>query len=164
MAFLINESIKNRVETLVSNEYKLIADLSGGFDSRIVFGALAKQAKNVDYFTFEYIQDESIIAQDLFEKLNSPGTYSKLKFKNELDDSKLSEVVFKTDGLANYYTSYVCYNDLNYLYNYIPKEKTARFGGLGGEFFRHPFQLFINDVFYGVEKGFLTKVSSQFQI
>lgn len=154
IASVFSEALKNRVDTLKTNNYRLIADLTGGFDSRIVFGALANYTKDVGYFTFEYIQDESIIAKDLFDNLGSAGGYTKLKYSNKLNKSKLGDIVYKTDGLCNYYTTYICYNDLDYLYNYIPNEKTARFGGLGGEFFRHPFKRYYKNLFYGIENGF----------
>jgi asparagine synthase (glutamine-hydrolysing) len=152
IADLIEESTKKRVDTLAN--YNLIADLTGGFDSRIVFGALSKYTKNVDYYTFEYIQDECGIAKELFEQLNSPGNYTKLSFENTVEKEKIPDIVFKTDGLVNYYTSCICYNDVEYLYSNVLNSKTARFGGLGGEFFRHPYKKRYRDLLYGINNGF----------
>ena len=147
-------SVKNRIDTLKVNGYSFIADLTGGFDSRIIYGSLSQVTKDINYFTFEYIQDESIIARKLFNKLESKGTYNKLSFKNEIIKEKIPEIVYKTDGLVNYYTSYICYNDLDYLYKHVASKKTARFGGLGGEFFRHPYKIRRKNLLFGIKNGF----------
>ena len=48
--FITQGKVVPEFELSLSN-YNLIADLTGGFDSRIVFGALSKYTKNVDYYT-----------------------------------------------------------------------------------------------------------------
>ena len=88
---------ENRVNKLQDKGYKIISDLSGGYDSRAVMGAISKFSKNVDYITYEYIQDESNEAAELFKVLDNPGTYKKTSFKNKIDFNKISELAYKTN-------------------------------------------------------------------
>ena len=153
----LKKSTNLRVNKLKQKKYRIISDLTGGFDSRIILGSLSKTDSKVDYYTFEYIQDESKVAKKIFSLFPRVGTYNKLSFKNKIKENKISEIVYKTDGLSNYFTSAICYNDVNYLYNYSNSKsikKTARFGGLGGEFFRHPFKISYSSLLYGILNGF----------
>lgn len=146
---------KNRIHKLRENKYELISDLSGGFDSRALIGALSKYDKNIKYFTYEYIQDESIEARQIFNEVGAPGKYIKLKFDNLLDVDSITDLVYKTDGIVDYLTTSICYNDAvslkKYLNNYT---KIAHFGGFGGEFIRHPQKMFFKSVYYGIKNAF----------
>ncbi|MFA5029974.1 MAG: hypothetical protein WC495_00075 [Patescibacteria group bacterium] len=147
-----SESIRNRVQTIQEHGYSIIADLSGGFDTRTILAGLSKTSKNVQYFTFEYIRDESQYAQAIFQAMGSPGSYHKIKFNNsQVDD--LSQLVYTTDGLVNYYTTGVCFNDVKELYKQAPAN-AVRFSGLGGEFIRHPYKNFYFSLLKGFEHGF----------
>ncbi|MBK9097292.1 MAG: hypothetical protein IPM14_04055 [bacterium] len=145
---------KNRVTKLRENGYEIISDLSGGFDSRALIGALSKFDKKIKYFTYEYIQDESLEANKIFNELGKPGTYIKLKFDNMLDEHSITDLVYKTDGLVDYITTSICYNDAVSLLKYTKrKDKIAHFGGFGGEFIRHPQRRYFKSIFYGIENG-----------
>ena len=155
---LVNIFIKGvelRVKKLVEKKFDIINTLSGGYDSRVVFGALTKHAETIDvhYVTFEYIQDESIIAKKLYEQLGFPGNYIKLSFHNEVIKTNLSSLLYKTDGRVGYYTTAVCYNDHNYMHNYLQFDRTALWGGFGGEFIRHPLKRVYLSVLQSVRLG-----------
>ncbi len=131
------EAIDNRIKKAKSKNIDLICDLSGGFDSRGIIGGLSRFSDEIDYITFEYVQDESIVAKEVFELLKTPGIYHKLSFKNILKIDGLNSIILKTDGLVNYYTTSICYQDIENVRVRF-SEKIWRFGGLGGEFIRHP--------------------------
>jgi hypothetical protein len=149
------QATKDRINKLNEKGYKIISDLSGGYDSRALIGGLCKYDKDIDYYTYEYIQDESIVAKKLFEELGSPGNHIKTSFKNVVDLENISSLVFKTDGLVNYYTTGICYNDANHLKE-ITANKIGHFSGFGGEFIRHPERKY----FLSVKKGFLKGIYS----
>lgn len=152
------ESLKNRIKTVEEKGYKIIADLSGGYDTRTILGGLSRFTKNVSYFTFEYIRDESPSARILFEKMGWPGRYNKLHFENKLDFQEIGSLIYKTDGLVNYYTTSICYKELQYLKSCIP-EKTVRFGGLGGsDFMRKRFWPYRHSFVYGIKHGFYSNL------
>lgn len=140
------KAVQDRVITLEKQGFGIIADLSGGYDSRGVLGGLSKITKNVDYFTFEYVWDESPWAQGIFEKMGSPGTYHKCSFKNVMDETEIGHLVYMTDGMVNYDTTSVSFNDLAYIKRTWPK-KAGQFHGYGGEFIRRPFQYFSHSLF-----------------
>ena len=95
-----------------------------------MLGGLSKTTKNVDYFTFEYVWDESPWAQGIFQKMGSPGRYHKCSFKNVMDETEISHLVYMTDGMVNYDTTSVSYNDLAYIKKAWPK-KLASFMAMG---------------------------------
>ncbi|MDR9816995.1 MAG: hypothetical protein RJR34_09530 [Candidatus Methanoculleus thermohydrogenotrophicum] len=152
------ESVENRVRTLKENGYAIIADLSGGYDTRAVIGGLSKFTSDVDYFTFEYIQDESPCANAVFRMLDSPGSYHKLSFSQGTNDHALGELVYRTDGLVNHYSTSVCYHDVEQLKRVAPR-KSARFSGLGGEFIRHPYVDYYRSLLEICEKGLYSTLS-----
>jgi hypothetical protein len=151
------ECVSTRVDTLERDGYGIFADLSGGYDSRTVMAALSKYTKNVDYFTFEYSQDESPWAKGIFQKLGSPGLYHKCSFKNTLDETGIGSLVYMTDGLVNYSTTSVCFKDLEYIKKTWP-ERAVEFHGSAGEFIRHPFQIFHHSLFDGVNAGLYSQM------
>jgi len=133
-----DEAVKSRVEKLSNLNYHISADCSGGHDSRVILAGLSKYRKDVDYITFEYIRDESTVAKQVFEKLDAPGNYIKLNFRNEINNRYLEEQIFKTDGLSNYKTTSVCYQDTEKMIYKLGENPLARFIGFGGEFIRKP--------------------------
>jgi hypothetical protein len=139
-------AVRTRHSTLTALGYGTIADLSGGFDTRAVLGALAKCSDHTDYFTFQYIQDESEIAAGLFRLMGSPGTFSKMSFPVVPPAGEITALLYKTDALVNYYTTHVCYHDILYLKSRVPGRK-ARFSGLGGELIRHPYKICYDTIY-----------------
>jgi len=149
---LFVKATKNRVDKLHEKGYKIISDLSGGYDSRAVIGALCKFDKKVDYYTYEYIQDESNIANNIFKELDEPGYYYKLNSNNLYDIDNVSQIVYNTDGLGNFFTSSICYNDTKQLKDQT-QDNIAHFGGFGGEFIRHPERRYYNSIVKGFQIG-----------
>jgi hypothetical protein len=135
------ESIENRVATLEKHGYAISAILRGGYDSRTVLAGLCKCTKNVDYFTNEYVRDESYQAEGIFKQFGSPGIYHKCSFENRVDMDEIGSLIYKTDGMINYVTTAVCYHDIEYIKKNWP-QKSCLFNGYGGGFTRHPFKIF----------------------
>jgi len=157
---LFFESIENRVITLEKNGYQIISDLSGGYDTRTVLGGLSKFSNNVLYFTMKYIRDESYPAQCIFQKIGSPGKYYHLNFDNTFDFSfkEIGPLIYKTDGLVNYYTTFIGYKDVQYYKNYAP-EKSAYFSGFGAsDFMRKRPWVYHHSLFYGFKRGFYSNL------
>jgi hypothetical protein len=142
---LFLKAVQNRVDTLEKQGYGIIADLSGRYDSRAVLAGLSKFTKNVEYFTFEYTQDESPWAKGIFQQLGSPGMYYKCSFNNVIDETEIGHLIYMTDGMINYKTTSGSYKDLEYIKKNWPR-KAGQFHGYGGEFIRHPFQYFSNSL------------------
>ena len=153
------EATENRIIKLKEKGYKIISDLSGGYDTRAVIGCLNKYDREVSYYTNEYVQDETIIAEPLFRSLGSPGTYTKTCFRNEIDVEKISELIFRTEARVNYYTTSVCYNDAKYLKENYTATRTGHFGGLGGEFIRHPGKKWYLSIYKSIENKVFSKLS-----
>jgi len=156
--FLIDT--KNRITKLRENNYEVICAFSGGFDSRAVIGSLSKFDKNIKYFTFEYIQDESAEAGAAFNELGKPGEYVKLKFNNILDINKIEDQVYKTNGAVDFLTTSICYNDAVSLSDRLNKNyRVGHFSGYGGEFIRCPQKSFFKSIFYGLNNRFYNLIT-----
>ena len=155
------ESVKNRVTFLQERKVKMICDLSGGFDSRTILGGLSKFSNELTYYNFQYIRDESPWARAIFDKFEEPGKFDKLSFNNAIDYASLNNLIYKTDGLVNFYSTAICYSDLKYLFGINP-EITARFGGLAGEFIRHPLKNYYKSIYWGIENGLYSSTKPEF--
>jgi asparagine synthase (glutamine-hydrolysing) len=135
------KAARNRIEELTSQGYNLFNTLSGGFDSRAVFGTMNNVTQDFTNVTYEYVQDESVIAKQLLERTDSKSRFVKLSFNNKVNllDSSL---LFRTGNGVNIYTTSVCYNDALFMKREILKNKDCLFGGFGGEYIRHPYYSF----------------------
>jgi hypothetical protein len=129
---------RNRIEKLNSQGYRLFNTLSGGFDSRAVFGVMNKITQDFTNVTYEYVQDESVIAKQILERTDSRSRYVKLSFENKVNFQD-SPLLFRTGNGVNIYTASVCYNDALFMKREIQNNKDALFGGFGGEHIRHPY-------------------------
>lgn len=133
---------QDRVQYAKENGYDIVNTMSGGFDSRTVLGGVERfvdSSQKYTNITYEYKQDESIVAKKMLDTIGTKSTYIKFSYENKVDyhNSRLS---FITDGKINSYTNSICYNDLKYGYdNYFKNKRIMYFGGFGGEFIRHPF-------------------------
>lgn len=133
------KNTQNRIEKFNSQGYSIFNTLSGGFDSRSVFGIINKITQKFTNVTYEYSQDESVIALKLLERTNSKSDHVKLSFNNEADylDSSL---IFRTGGCVNIYTTSFVYNDQIFMKKKLLNTKDVVIGGFGGEFLRHPYR------------------------
>lgn len=139
LSMLFLEGCASRISYARKNGYEIVNTMSGGFDSRTVLAGIEKQTSNYINLTYEYLQDESTVAQNVLRAVGSKSKYIKTSFVNKpnLLDGHLA---FITDGKVNCYTNSVCYNDIKYIKsNNIISDHVLYFGGFGGEFIRHPF-------------------------
>ena len=94
----LDNAVQNRVKVFECEGYKISADLSGGHDSRVILALLARYTKDVNYLTFEYIQDESSKAKSVYKRFDSPGYYKKLKHGKDNVNESILQQIWKTDG------------------------------------------------------------------
>jgi asparagine synthase (glutamine-hydrolysing) len=127
---VLKKAVHSRVSSL-TNDYLLKSDISGGLDSRTIAGILYKYPQ-IKYHTFEYVQDESKLAKEVLSSLNidTHNNYIKYTFDNSFNFKDSSKFVFINDGLANYYSTSVCYKDLQHV-KQLTKDNSVRFTGLG---------------------------------
>lgn len=138
------ESCQCRVKKLQEDGYSLFHTLSGGFDSRLVLAMLSHcPIKKLHNVTYEYIRDESIVSQEVHNKIRISGIkeFVKLSFNNDYSNRDMPLMQYVTDGRVNSFTTAVCYTDSLYFHNQLlSTHKSVVFSGMGGEFFRHPFK------------------------
>lgn len=140
---LFLNSCKRRIEYAQKNGFQIVNTMSGGYDSRTILGGIEKYEKHYTNLTYEYKQDESIVAKKVLDAIDSESKYVKLSFEN-VPNIKDSGLTFETDGKIESYTNSVCYNDLkNGRDKIFLDKKILYFGGFGGEFIRHPMKSFI---------------------
>ena len=150
-AFL--DSLKARVDFFRRSGHRVIADLSGGFDTRALLGGFCCLSEPVEYVSYKLVTgDESGIARQLFEGTGAQGTFTVVEAGHEYSLSDLPGLVYETDGLVNYHTTYACNADVMGLRGMVT-EPAVRFCGLGGEFIRHPTRVHLGSLFEGVMKG-----------
>ncbi len=151
------EATKNRVNTFKRNGYQIFSDLSGGYDSRAILASLNRFTDQTTFVTYEYVRDESPVAQKIFEEFGSIGRYKKIKFNNKFNPEGIEKLIYQTSGLVNYYTSSVCYRENELLKSQF-SERMVRFTGLGGEFIRHPFKYFYRSIYNTLAGNFYSFV------
>ncbi len=132
------KGLKDRIETVEHQNKKIYNQLSGGCDSRAVFAGLDALDNEFTSITYQYIHDESPIAKELLKITDRTNHYIKNAF--DLDTSVSdSNKIFKTNALANSFTTAVCYNEEKYNRTEVLNKNAVIFGGIGGEYIRHPF-------------------------
>lgn len=149
-------AVKNRVEFCKKENLEISSALSGGFDSRAIFGALNKQNVDANHFTYEYIQDESEIAKILYYTNVKIGRYEKFSFANTFDLNDSIPIVFNCQGLANPFTCVICTKDSEFQATNQKRTSTV-WGGLGGEFIRHPYKYGQKDIFTSLAQGYIPR-------
>jgi hypothetical protein len=132
---LLLEATADRVKKLETSGYSITADLSGGFDSRLVCAALARTGVPVDLYTDALVTgDESIYAQKVATILSQPLT--RVRSDHILLSSLLADVTAATDCTVNARTSLADRQD-SIARLQLCGIRTARFLGLGaGEFIK----------------------------
>lgn len=109
--FEFQKSVSNRIDFCHKNDLEIVSALSGGFDSRAVFRELTKNNVNATHITYEYIQDESGIAKQLYEYSGAKGKYLKLSFDNKFNLIQSYKYLLECDGMINLFTASVCEKD-----------------------------------------------------
>jgi hypothetical protein len=159
-----HESVENRVNYLESEGYSIIADLSGGFDSRTVLAGLQKFSKNVTYYSINLStnysdQDETEWAEGTFRSFDSPGTLVKLHNSYNLLPQETGSLVYNTDCMVNYESTYICYQDVNAM-KLQESGRVVRMPGLGGsDFIRKCPQYFSRSIAHGIKVGLYSRSS-----
>jgi len=137
---LYRESLSARVGKIQETELPIVADLSGGYDSRAIFGGLCQMGVDFTPCTDNLITgDESHIAKQLTDFYNKK--LCQFSPSHPVDDfSILRKITYLTDctatgwhAVSNYYVSL----EREKLFT----EPSVRFMGFGGEFIRHPYRL-----------------------
>lgn len=132
---LILKSVKETLNRIKSSKTILI-DVSGGYDTRLVFTVFSKYIKSLIPITFKLITgDESSVAEQVVNTLDFKITIMDTK-RNFLVNN-LEEIVFRTDGLVNAYSSISSHQDLLQAISRYA-QPIIRINGFGGEFLRHP--------------------------
>lgn len=135
---LLQKSMRDRINTCGLYGYDQMIDVSGGYDTRMVLGLYAISSPGGIFFTHKLVTgDESIIA-DKLGKLFSREIQS-ISADHSMILSEAAEVIYKTDGLVNVWTSLTAWRDSEEKKKYV-QGKYAVFMGFGGEFLRHPLQ------------------------
>ncbi len=138
-AELFKESMKSRLRKIKENNLNIMADLSGGHDSRAVFAGLA--GLKIEFLTCNdnlLKGSEAEIASQVAEVYGK----SLLNFNAEYPDdtlSELSRITYITDCQVNCSLAFTgFYDELER--KKVIKGKHAHFMGLGGEFSRHRYR------------------------
>jgi asparagine synthase (glutamine-hydrolysing) len=134
---LFLRSINDRVSKMRERKYNITADLSGGYDTRAVFGGLCKLNAKVDYYTERSIlRDESESAEKV------AALYNKKPFRiaasPNVNYSDMGKVTYITDCTVNGRTALFDYYGALERLKQV-KDVSANFMGFGGEFIRHPY-------------------------
>ena len=139
---LFLQSIQDRINKCRMRNIKITADLSGGYDSRSIFGGLLNIGAKVDLYTDNLITgDERACA----EKVASLGNnkINSIYTSFDINERGLCDITFKTDCTVNAFTALTSYqNCLNRIKQV--DGPAARFMGWGAEFIRKGYKPGIN--------------------
>jgi asparagine synthase (glutamine-hydrolysing) len=135
---LFLESLLTRVSKASESGLDIVADLSGGYDTRSVFVALSRLGVPFRCCTDCSIADERVTARRVADAYRI-GLVEFNANHTGLDIDLARHLTYLTDCMVNYWTTYRCYLDA------LERGKSlqtpiARFMGFGGEFIRHPFR------------------------
>ncbi len=128
---LFMDSIVSRYNTCRERDYRITADVSGGFDTRAVIAGLEKADARADYFTTTLITgDESGIARSL------TGLYGRditvIEAEHDVSPEKMGSLIYQTDCTVNGTTTLSCWQDMSRRRELVTG-KTALFMGFHGE-------------------------------
>jgi len=138
-----------RVKRLQEKGFTIVADLTGGYDTRAVFVGLCNTGADFTAYNDVYTEvwpggyggcDESRVARELANLFDRKLV--ECSTQHPVDDfSTMRQLTYLTDGMVNCFTTLVCYFDD------VEREKSltrpvARFMGFGAScFIRHPYRL-----------------------
>jgi hypothetical protein len=124
------EATRRRVRHAASSGEQVVADLSGGTDSRTILGLLSRLGAKADYYTFQYYQDESPHARAAFVAVGSPGRHARLEIPASTSVSDPDQLVWRFGGSATWWTTAICHLD-TWSLRQASGGNAVRFTGLG---------------------------------
>ncbi|UCD95001.1 MAG: hypothetical protein JSU69_02825, partial [Candidatus Zixiibacteriota bacterium] len=138
-ADLFMESLECRVKKIQEKDYGIVADLSGGYDSRAVFAGLCNLGVEFLACNDNLTEgDEADIARQVARLYGRNLIH--FNTDHPLGDlQQMQKITYATDGLVNCLTSLKCFHDD------LERERSisgrqSHFMGLGGEFLRHRYR------------------------
>jgi hypothetical protein len=149
------QSVQSRIQALERDEFQIVSDLSGGFDSRALLGGIEKFTHDVIYCTQKLdTNDQREWGQAIFEAMGSPGKFytAAPDFSYEID--KLGNFVYQYDCMSNFSIGFNSSQVVIALKELVP-EKAVRCMGFGAsDFLRKPIKAFRKSLIYGIDHGF----------
>ncbi|PKK83084.1 MAG: hypothetical protein CVT49_10245 [candidate division Zixibacteria bacterium HGW-Zixibacteria-1] len=132
---LFRQSLTWRHDKLREKELSIVADLSGGYDTRAVFAGLCEMKAD-----FTACTDKLITGDETGTARRLAGLYEKdihiMSAAHPVDDiTEMTRILYITDGLVNGLIDTSCYYDDLERENKLPGP-FANFKGMGGEFIR----------------------------
>ncbi len=135
---LFLQSMNYRINKIKERNYHIIADLSGGQDSRTVMAGLIKFDVKVDYYTIrEIMHDETDWAEKIAALYNRKPT--KIAAYHDINCHDMSRITFITGCTVNGMTALATYTDSLEIINRV-KDVSVRFMGLGSGLMRTPYK------------------------
>jgi hypothetical protein len=138
-AELFTESLERRVQKVREKGYGIVADLSGGHDSRAVFAGLSDLGADFLACNDNLTEgDEAEIARQVARLYGKNLIH--FSTDHPLSDlQQMQRITYATDSQVNCLTSAKCFNDD------LARERSisgrqSHFMGLGGEFLRHRYR------------------------
>jgi hypothetical protein len=130
-AELLLVSTDQRVRTVERGGYRIVADLSGGFDSRAVCGALHAVGATAELHTDAIVTgDESAYASQVADVLNRPLRHFQPTHHMSLE--WMQRLAYDLDCQTDVFPAVPCFQDsLEHIRSY-GVQRVARFGGFGG--------------------------------
>ena len=131
---ILTESTKSQLSKL--NQYIKCSDLSGGYDSRMVYSITHQLDNSVKPISVDLITgSEKNIAERIAKVYNDNLII--IQPERKFDFKSIQILLYKTDGLVDGRITAGCYPNRQFLRKKFP-EPIANFMGFGGEFLRHP--------------------------
>jgi hypothetical protein len=114
----------------------LVVDISGGYDTRAVFGAVCQFTRDIVPITIDLVTgDESSVARIVANQYNKELEF--ISPERKFGFASIQDVLYKTDGFVNAWASLSSYEERELLRD-RHAQPIAEFQGFGGEFLRHP--------------------------
>lgn len=137
---LFLDAVAIRARRLSEAGYRMLADISGGFDSRAVLAGLERTGVGATYYTHRLVTgDESTIAFRLADAFGA--TLSAVEASHVMSEADYRRIVYLSDGLINGWSAGTAWRDAWLKREMVgPGGPVASFMGFGGEFIRHPFK------------------------
>lgn len=136
---LFFQSTNYRINKAREKNYKITADLSGGFDSRIVLAGLCRFNAEADYYTNSLVTgDQSEWAERVAALYNKKPI--RIVASHDINYSDMSKITYITDCTVNGWAALSCYNDSLERTKHV-KDVSVRFMGFGSDFMRKPYKV-----------------------